>query len=92
MLVQSAEDVMELLAGFDGGPRSTFRETQSLTFAPSESEAPADIAGLLGTAPVPVDEIVRQSGASTGAVQTALLELELAGRLIRHAGGRVSLG
>ncbi|WP_408587311.1 DNA-processing protein DprA [Novosphingobium sp.] len=91
VLVQSAEDVMELLAGFDGAPRSTFRESEPLAFAPAEPEDPADVAGLLGTAPVPVDEIVRQSGASTGAVQTALLELELAGRLIRHAGGRVSL-
>ena len=46
---------------------------------------------LLGPSPVPVDEIVRLSGASNGAVQTALLELDLAGRLDRHAGGKVSL-
>ncbi|HKC04230.1 MAG TPA: hypothetical protein VKC17_13110 [Sphingomicrobium sp.] len=41
--------------------------------------------------PVPVDEIIRLSGASSGAVQMALLELDLAGRLERHAGGKVSL-
>ena len=46
---------------------------------------------LLGPSPVPVDEIIRLSGASSGAVQMALLELDLAGRLERHAGGRVSL-
>jgi len=46
---------------------------------------------LLGPAAVPVDEIIRQSGLSAGIVQTILLELELAGRLERHAGGRVSL-
>jgi DNA processing protein len=40
---------------------------------------------------VPVDELVRQSGLAPAAVQTVLLELELAGRLERHAGGRVSL-
>jgi DNA processing protein len=40
---------------------------------------------------VSVDELVRQSGDSAGAVQLALLELELAGRLTRHSGGRVSL-
>jgi DNA processing protein len=51
---------------------------------------PADISGLLTTAPVAVDELVRQTGASAGAVQLALLELELAGNLVRHAGGRVS--
>jgi DNA processing protein len=46
---------------------------------------------LLGPSPVPVDEIIRLSGASSGAVQMALLELDLAGRLDRHAGNRVSL-
>jgi DNA processing protein len=46
---------------------------------------------LLGPSPVPVDEIIRLSGASSGAVQMALLELDLAGRLDRHAGGKVSL-
>jgi DNA processing protein len=51
---------------------------------------PADHA-LLGPSPVPVDEIIRLSGASSGAVQMALLELDLAGRLDRHAGGKVSL-
>ena len=46
---------------------------------------------LLGPSPAPVDEIIRLSGASSGAVQMALLELDLAGRLDRHAGGKVSL-
>jgi DNA processing protein len=46
---------------------------------------------LLGPSPVPVDEIIRLSGAPSGAVQMALLEFDLAGRLDRHAGGKVSL-
>jgi DNA processing protein len=46
---------------------------------------------LLGPSPVPVDEIIRLSGAPSGSVQMALLELDLAGRLDRHAGGKVSL-
>ena len=46
---------------------------------------------LLGPSPVPVDGLIRLSGASSGAVQMALLELDLAGRLDRHAGGKVSL-
>jgi DNA processing protein len=41
--------------------------------------------------PVPVDEIIRQSGLVPTIVQTVLLELELGGQLERHAGGRVSL-
>ena len=99
VLVQSLEDVMELLQSFTGAPRMRLRET---SFAPFEDFAEqaetwddntdaADIAALLGTAPIGVDELVRQSRQPSGAVQMALLELELAGRLIRHAGGRVSL-
>ena len=53
--------------------------------------SPADWAALLTTAPVGIDELIRQSGEAPAAVQLALLELELAGRLVRHAGGRVSL-
>ena len=45
---------------------------------------------LLGPTPVPVDELIRQSGLPSSAVQTVLLELELAGRLERHAGGKAS--
>jgi DNA processing protein len=40
---------------------------------------------------VPVDELVRLSGLASGAVALVLLELDLAGRLDRHAGGKVSL-
>lgn len=90
ILVQAPDDVIELLAGFGGAPRSTFRESAE-DFAPLADAPPADIAGLLGPAPVGVDELIRQTGAAAGAVQMALLELELAGRLARHAGGRVSL-
>ncbi|MEO0032901.1 MAG: DNA-protecting protein DprA, partial [Pseudomonadota bacterium] len=93
ILVQSAADVDELLRGFAGAPRSTFREGTSEPYraTPEIADEPADVAGLLGTAPVPVDELIRLSGASPGQVQMALLELELGGRLVRHAGGRVSL-
>ena len=38
-----------------------------------------------------VDELIRQSGLSAAEVQLALLELDLAGRLDRHAGQKVSL-
>ncbi|WP_374405320.1 DNA-processing protein DprA [Pelagerythrobacter sp.] len=89
VLVQSPEDVAELLSGFDGTPRSTFREAAvPEDFAEAE---PADIASLLTTAPVAVDELIRQSGEGAAAVQMALLELEIGGRLQRHAAGRVSL-
>ena len=92
VLVQSAADVIELISGFDGQPRSTFREHPAeFDLLPDDlGHTPADVASLLTTAPVAVDELIRQSGEGTAAVQLALLELELAGRLVRHAGGRVS--
>ena len=94
VLVQTPDDVIELMTGFDGSPRSTFREsTPAYVFADDElaDAEPADVTALLTSAPVSVDELIRQSGTSASAVQMALLELEIAGRLTRHAGGRVSL-
>ena len=93
VLVQCAADVIELLSGFDGTPRSSFREGVAAFEAMPDDlgDEPADVAGLLTMAPIAVDELIRQSGESPAAVQLALLELELAGRLVRHAAGRVSL-
>jgi DNA processing protein len=93
VLVQRPEDVLELLSGFGGTPRSTFRESGTLDFTHPDDLAsdPAELADILTTAPVAVDELIRQSGDSAAAVQLALLELEISGRLVRHAGGRVSL-
>ncbi|WP_225206305.1 DNA-processing protein DprA [Novosphingobium huizhouense] len=94
VLVQSAEDVIELLVGFTGTPRSRFREDEPQPFddlAPVREVDSASIAALLSNAPVAVDEIIRQSGAEAGAVQMALVELELGGRIVRHAAGRISL-
>jgi DNA processing protein len=45
----------------------------------------------LGPAPTAVDELIRQSALAPALVRTALLELELAGRLDRLAGDRVAL-
>lgn len=91
VLVQRPEDVIELLQGFTGAPRSSFRETGAAFAVDELADDPADLAALLTVAPVSVDELIRQSGEAPAAVQLALLELELAGRLVRHAGGRVSL-
>ncbi len=94
VLVQSPEDVTELLRTFESEPRSTFREpAQAFHYTHDDlaDTQPADIEQLLTTAPIGVDELIRQSETSAAAVQLALLELEIAGRLERHAAGRVSL-
>lgn len=97
VLVQSPQDVIELLTGFDGAFRPVFPapvpDTPPELAATPEHEAGQDAAGiadLLTSAPVAVDELIRQSGTSAASVQLALLELEIAGRLVRHAGGKVS--
>jgi DNA processing protein len=55
------------------------------------SEARPLVTELLGPSPVSVDELLRECHLSPPAVLTVLLELELAGRLERHPGNRVSL-
>jgi len=61
-----------------------------LAIAP-DGDARRSISTLLGPTPVAIDDLIRWSGAPTPVVLTALLELELAGRLTRQAGGRVAL-
>lgn len=91
-LIQSAADILELIRPID--PRMV-RAPGSRFDGPSPEDASdaerRDVAGLLGPVPVAIDEVIRQSGLAPAIVQTVLLELELAGRLERHAGGRVSL-
>ena len=49
------------------------------------------IAAALGQAPVAIDEIIRFTGLPPAVVHLVLLELDLAGRIERMAGGRVQL-
>lgn len=94
-LVQNASEVMEALRPGLGGVRSGRDLFSAMPDAGSSSEPDgterARVEELLGPSPAPVDEIVRLSGLEPGAVQLVLLELDLAGRLDRHAGGKVSL-
>ena len=90
-LIQNAADVVEAVRPFATQVRSP-----TTTFEPAPEQlnghdALGLVEELLGPSPVPVDEIIRLSGASSGAVQMALLELDLAGRLDRHTGGKVSI-
>lgn len=92
-LVQSAADVVEAISGFDD--RMVRQPSLSFTAQPAVADVAdrdrAIVEHLLGQAPVPLDEVIRQSGLTPAIVQTVLLEMELAGRIARHAGGRISL-
>ncbi|MEE4348614.1 MAG: DNA-processing protein DprA [Pacificimonas sp.] len=93
-LVQSAEDVVETLSDLSGEPRmaAPTHSFDGMGAADAEiGDTDRDrVASLLSMTAVPVDELVRLSGVPAAAVSVVLLELELAGRLERHAGNRVS--
>ncbi len=98
LLVSTPADVIEVLEGFTGAPRSTYcvaednEEFDYSGMGEDDAQIAAEtIAELLSTVPVAVDELIRQSGASGAAVNMALIELELSGELERHSGGQVSL-
>lgn len=51
----------------------------------------ATIVAAMGHTPVEIDEIIRHTGLRPAIVRLVLLELELAGRIEHHPGGRVSI-
>ena len=92
-LIQTAADVIDSISHLNGKVASPSRDFdhRAAPATDAEPDIRIRIEELLGPSPVPVDEIVRLSGAEPGAVQLVLLELDLAGRLDRHAGNKVSL-
>ena len=94
-LVQSAADIIEAVSHIDARAANRFNAPPPDLFDAAMGD-PDDAArrvltDLLGPVAVTVDELVRQSELSPAMVQMILFELELAGRLERHAAGRVSL-
>jgi DNA processing protein len=89
-LVQNAADVIEAIRFPSSSVRSAPARYDPAPEEMLDDEDVSSIESLLGPSPVPVDEIIRLSGAPSGAVQMAVLELDLAGRLDRHAGNKVS--
>ncbi len=102
-LVQSVDDILELVLPFD--ERADATRTPAETGAGQVAQKPVIpvsrkqvpggsrqvVTGLLSRTPVMIDEVIRQSQVDAAMVQLVLLELELAGRLSRHAGAKVSL-
>jgi DNA processing protein len=52
----------------------------------------ARILAHLGAAPLPEDQLIRDLGLPAAAATSALVELEMTGRVLRHPGGALSLG
>lgn len=91
-LIQTVDDILEAIRPID--PRAVRSPRNGFASQPPADPGDAErqqVEQLLGPVPVQVDELIRQANLSAATVQLVLLELELGGRLERHAGGRVSL-
>lgn len=106
MLVTKAQDVLDVMADIENrqiAQGDYFADSGAGDFGIEENIAPeshdtyADasiqqqIIALLSPSPTNIDDLARESGASISIIHGVLLELELAGRLERHTGQRVSL-
>jgi DNA processing protein len=93
-LVTDVDDILSVLQPILGiQPTAPAQEPdvdQQETAEPDPDER-RRIAMLLGPTPVEIDDLVRMSGAKPAVVRAVLLELEIAGKLERQPGGRVSL-
>ena len=95
-LVQKAEDIISTLMTLNLTDVSDVRQTKLWTtpFRMEDDvldEACDIIVSNLSYSPVSVDSLVAETGISLSMVQAVLVGLELAGRLERHAGNRVSM-
>lgn len=97
MIVTSPEDVVEALAPLAqpnlfslSSAEEPKRESGRIALPPDDTDRTLVI-DALGPTPVEVDDIIRHTGLSASAVYLVLLELDMAGRLHRHAGGQVSI-
>lgn len=100
MLVTHARDVMDALAPLTGGearmpahaPLPGMDEEEDFAAAPPPAEGDrAAVIEALGPTPTRSDELLRHTGLHPAQLAMVLLELDLAGRLERHAGGAISL-
>jgi DNA processing protein len=95
-IVTEAADVLDMLAPLAGavargvGSAEESSPLDELTPEPDDGDR-ARVTQALGPTPVPIDDVIRHTGLAPAQVYLVLLELDLAGRLERHAGGLVSL-
>ena len=95
-LVTEARDVLDAVAPLLGRPIAAPDPAFS---APASQAAPSEpaegdrarVVEALGPTPVEIDEVIRFTEVPARSVHVILLELELAGRIERHPGQRVSL-
>ncbi len=95
-IVTSPEDIVEALAPLSQPDLFSLPSAEEpkrearITLPPDETDR-ALVIDALGPTPVEVDDIIRHTGLAASAVYLVLLELDMAGRLHRHAGGLISI-
>lgn len=90
-LVQDAVDIAEQIRPLDIRMTRAARTPGGAAPIMVSDAEQQRIIDMMGGTYIAVDELVRQSEASSASVQMTLLELELAGKLERGAGGKVRL-
>jgi len=101
LLVESAEDILEALQQAHWNAATSPAQTRlQEPVAPEFTTALTDDAQLenirslllekLAATPIQLDELARDSHIPIALMQSAVLELELAGQLSRHPGGRIA--
>jgi DNA processing protein len=90
LLVRSAQDVIDAIAAIapvqsdlpletpDAKPQRSLRETAALH---------SQILSRLGPSPIAEDQLIRDLAATPTTIAPAIMDLELDGKITRHAGG-----
>jgi DNA processing protein len=91
-IVTSPEDVLDSLHMIARPAAPVLLEPQTVDYHADVSESDrAKLIAFLSPADIHVDDLIRESRLSAEAVTAILLELEVAGRVIRAPGGRIAL-
>lgn len=95
-MVECADDIIEAIETLN---QTSFMEPTLTLFDNGPSSFTDDnnddyqeiILNELTTTPIAIDDIIRETGIATNSILSCLLELELAGRINRHFGNKISL-
>jgi DNA processing protein len=96
-LIEDADQILEILTGLRhqsvevDQPLSEVDQPIDIAVEKDVDRTRRDVLSRLGPSPIAVDELLRQCQSSPPVIGQVLLELDLAGRLERHPGNRVSL-
>ena len=96
-LIEDSDQILEILTGLGhqsievDQPLSEIDQPIDIAIEEDVDKTRRDVLDRLGPSPIAVDELLRQCQSSPPAIGQVLLELDLAGRLERHSGNRVSL-